>query len=117
MWHRAADAGAAEGEPYRTAYARFREAEAVLASRGDRARAVDALTAAHATANELGAPPLGDEALARRALSGHGQRSLQPVEVEQMMLAVVRQAASEHEKRSLVSVHADADPSPLVGRQ
>ena len=43
MWRRAADAGAAEGDPYRTAYARFREAEAVLASRGDRARAVDAL--------------------------------------------------------------------------
>jgi DNA-binding NarL/FixJ family response regulator len=48
---------------------RFREAEAVLASRGDRARAVDALTAAHATASELGAEPLRHEieALARRA--------------------------------------------------
>ena len=69
LWRRAADAGAAEGDPYRTAYARFREAEAVLASRGDRARAVDALTAAHATARELGAEPLRSEieALARRA--------------------------------------------------
>jgi DNA-binding CsgD family transcriptional regulator/tetratricopeptide (TPR) repeat protein len=68
-WQRAADAGAAEGDPYRTAYARFREAEAVLASRGDRARAVDALTAAHATAAELAAEPLRREigALARRA--------------------------------------------------
>jgi DNA-binding CsgD family transcriptional regulator/tetratricopeptide (TPR) repeat protein len=69
LWHRAADAGIAEGDPYRTAYARFREAEAVLASRGERARAVDALTAANATANELGAEPLLQEieALARHA--------------------------------------------------
>jgi DNA-binding CsgD family transcriptional regulator/tetratricopeptide (TPR) repeat protein len=69
VWRRAADAGAAEGDPYRTAYARFREAEAVLASRGDRARAVDALTAAHTTAKRLEAQPLGREieALARRA--------------------------------------------------
>jgi len=41
----------------------------------------------------------------------------QPVEVEQVVLAVVCQAASEDEKRSLVSVHADADSSPLVGSQ
>jgi DNA-binding CsgD family transcriptional regulator/tetratricopeptide (TPR) repeat protein len=69
MWHRAADAGVAEGDPYRTAYARFREAEAVLASRGERARAADALNAANATANGLGAEPLlrEIEALARRA--------------------------------------------------
>ena len=69
MWHRAADAGVADGDPYRTAYARFREAEAVLASRGDRARAVEALTVANATANRLGAEPLlrEIEALARRA--------------------------------------------------
>jgi DNA-binding CsgD family transcriptional regulator/tetratricopeptide (TPR) repeat protein len=69
MWHRAADAGVADGDPYRTAYARFREAEAVLASRGDRARAVEALTVANATANGLGAEPLlrEIEALARRA--------------------------------------------------
>jgi DNA-binding CsgD family transcriptional regulator len=67
-WHRAADAGA-EGGPQRTAYARFREAEAVLASRGDRARAIDALITAHATAKRLGAEPLRREieGLARRA--------------------------------------------------
>jgi DNA-binding CsgD family transcriptional regulator/tetratricopeptide (TPR) repeat protein len=71
-WHRAADVGPAQGAPQRSAYARFREAEAVLASRGDRTRAVDALTAAHATARELGAAPLGREidALARRARIG-----------------------------------------------
>ena len=68
-WYRIAVTGVAHGDPSRKAYARFREAEAVLASRGDRARAVDALTAAHATASELGAEPLRHEieALARRA--------------------------------------------------
>jgi DNA-binding CsgD family transcriptional regulator len=67
-WHRAADAGT-EGGPQRTAYAQFREAEAVLASRGDRARAIDALTAAHATAQRLRAEPFRREieGLARRA--------------------------------------------------
>jgi class 3 adenylate cyclase/tetratricopeptide (TPR) repeat protein len=69
LWHRAAEAGAAEGDPYRTGYARFREAEAVLSSRGERARTVDSLNAAHAIATELRAEPLRGEieALARRA--------------------------------------------------
>jgi DNA-binding NarL/FixJ family response regulator len=69
LWQRAAEAATAEGDPYRTAYARFREAEAVLASRGERPRAVDALTAADATARRLRAEPLRREieALARRA--------------------------------------------------
>jgi hypothetical protein len=69
LWHSAADAGIAEGDPYRTGYARFREAEAALASRGERARAVDALIAAHAAATELRAEPLRGEieALARQA--------------------------------------------------
>ena len=69
VWCRAADAGTAEGDPQRVAYARFREAEAVLATRGDRPRALEALTAAHATARQTGAEPLDREieALARRA--------------------------------------------------
>jgi DNA-binding NarL/FixJ family response regulator len=69
MWRRVADTGATQADPSQTAYARFREAEAVLASRGDRARAVDALTVANAAASELGAEPLRRkiESLARRA--------------------------------------------------
>ncbi len=69
MWQQAAAAGAAEGNPHRTAHARHREAEAVLATGGYPSRAIDALTAAHATANKLGAEPLRREieALARRA--------------------------------------------------
>jgi DNA-binding CsgD family transcriptional regulator/tetratricopeptide (TPR) repeat protein len=68
-WLRVATAGPAAGEPHRRAYARFREAEAVLATRGDRTRAVQALTAADLTARQLGAEPLRQEieALARRA--------------------------------------------------
>lgn len=68
-WGRAAAAGIAEGQPHRTAYAQFREAEALLASRAERTRAVDALRAAATTAHELGAEPLHREieALARRA--------------------------------------------------
>ena len=47
----------------------FREAEALLATHGDRARAVRVLSAAHVAAVELAADPLRDdiEALARRA--------------------------------------------------
>jgi DNA-binding NarL/FixJ family response regulator len=67
-WLKTSDAFAATARPYTAAYARFREAEAVLAE-GDRARAVAALNAAHAAATQLGAVPLAaeTEALARRA--------------------------------------------------
>ena len=69
MWCWVADAAVAQGRPPRTAYARFRGAEAVLSSGGERARAVNALTTAHATARELGAEPLVREidGLARRS--------------------------------------------------
>ena len=55
--------------PYRAAYARWRQAEAVLGSDRDREQASAALAAAHATATGLGAVPLRDEIerLARRA--------------------------------------------------
>jgi class 3 adenylate cyclase/DNA-binding CsgD family transcriptional regulator/tetratricopeptide (TPR) repeat protein len=68
-WHKAAGAFAAAERPHPTAYAGFREAEAVLAAGGERALAAAALNAAHAGAAKLGAVPLGAEiaALARRA--------------------------------------------------
>jgi DNA-binding CsgD family transcriptional regulator/tetratricopeptide (TPR) repeat protein len=86
-WQRAADAGADWVSPQLTAYARFREAEAVLASRGDRARAIDALNAAHAGAKRLGAEPLRREieGLARRArieLSGEPLPATPPAPAE-----------------------------------
>ncbi len=69
VWRTAADLGRFQADRYRTAYAHFREAEAVLASRCDRVRAVDALTAAWAMAKDLAAQPLSQdiEALARCA--------------------------------------------------
>jgi DNA-binding CsgD family transcriptional regulator len=67
------------GDPYQAAYARWRGAEALLASGGDRREAELLARDAHAVAGELGARPLreGLEALARRAsmdLDRHGPR-------------------------------------------
>jgi len=65
----AAIAGAAGPEPYLVAYARWREAEALLAGRASPARAATALRTAHEIATGLGATPLLDRIadLARRA--------------------------------------------------
>ena len=49
------------GQPYSAAYARWREAEALLASQAARAQAEEALGAAHAVAVRLGAAPLRQE--------------------------------------------------------
>jgi DNA-binding CsgD family transcriptional regulator len=68
-WRAAADRFDALAEPFPAAYARLREAEALLARGGDRRAAGERLAAAHAIATELSARPLRDdvEALARRA--------------------------------------------------
>ena len=68
-WRAAADRFDALAEPYPAAYARLREAEALLVGGGDRRAAAERLAAAHATAVELAARPLREdvEALARRA--------------------------------------------------
>jgi DNA-binding CsgD family transcriptional regulator/tetratricopeptide (TPR) repeat protein len=60
---------AALGQPYPSAYARYREAEAVLAGQARSTRAAQALRAAHDAAVRLGAAPLRHEieALAGRA--------------------------------------------------
>jgi DNA-binding CsgD family transcriptional regulator len=84
-WLETTEAFAGVGQPYETAYARFREGESVLAAGGDRARAVAALNAAHAGATELGAVPLAAEieAIARRARI----TLTEPVRAEPRMLA------------------------------
>ncbi len=68
-WTAAAEGVERLGLPYMVAYCRWREAEAVLGSAGDRAHAAKALTAAFDTASRLGARPLLGEvgALAQRA--------------------------------------------------
>ena len=72
-WTGVADQWHALGRPYLLAYARYRGAEAVLASRGPRDSAADALRSAHALAVELGAVPLGREIA---VLAGHARIDL-----------------------------------------
>jgi DNA-binding CsgD family transcriptional regulator/tetratricopeptide (TPR) repeat protein len=60
-WADAAERWAALDQPYPSAYARYREAEAVLAGQARSARAAQALRAAHDVALGLGASPLRDE--------------------------------------------------------
>jgi DNA-binding CsgD family transcriptional regulator len=57
-WQTVADAWDKAGQPYPAAYARWRLAEVLLATREDRERAEQAMRAAHATAARLGARPL-----------------------------------------------------------
>jgi DNA-binding NarL/FixJ family response regulator len=68
-WAAAAASWKQLGLPYLAAYVRFREAEALLAARADRARSSAALTEVVELASSLGAEPLREEAeaLARRA--------------------------------------------------
>jgi DNA-binding CsgD family transcriptional regulator len=58
LWSQVAAAWTELGRPYAAAYARFREAEATLASRGSREAASDALRRARVDAGSLGAAPL-----------------------------------------------------------
>jgi DNA-binding CsgD family transcriptional regulator/tetratricopeptide (TPR) repeat protein len=69
LWAAAALAWEHAGEPYPMAYALFREAEALLAGRGQRRRADERAQRAWGIAVELGAQPLRErvERLARRA--------------------------------------------------
>jgi DNA-binding CsgD family transcriptional regulator len=69
LWRTAAAAFDALAAPYEAAYARFREAEALLTGGGGRRAAAALLSSAHATAAGLGAHPLREDvdALARRA--------------------------------------------------
>jgi DNA-binding CsgD family transcriptional regulator/DNA-binding transcriptional regulator YdaS (Cro superfamily) len=69
LWADARRQWEACGNPYQAAYARLREAEALLAPGGNRADAATSLREAHAVADALGARPLLQrlQALARRA--------------------------------------------------
>jgi DNA-binding CsgD family transcriptional regulator len=72
VWHRAAESLAEHGYVHRSAYARFRLAEALIVTTQDRLRAVNPLRDAHQTALRLGAQPLLGliERLAGRARIG-----------------------------------------------
>jgi len=68
MWEDAARRRESLGQPWETAYARFRQAEAVVGTRGRKQEALPLLRDAHRIASQLGARPLVDqiEQLARR---------------------------------------------------
>jgi DNA-binding CsgD family transcriptional regulator len=68
-WAEAAERREALGQPWETAYAHFRRAEAMLGGRGRKHEAVPALRDAHRIALQIGAGPLVQqiEHLARRA--------------------------------------------------
>jgi class 3 adenylate cyclase/DNA-binding CsgD family transcriptional regulator len=61
QWQTAATAWLALGRPHPAAYAHWRQAEALLASRAPRAQAEEPLRAGHAVAVRLGAAPLRHE--------------------------------------------------------
>lgn len=60
-WASVAERWSALGRPHLTAYARYREAGALLALRGSRSSAAEALRSASAIAGDLGAAPLARE--------------------------------------------------------
>jgi DNA-binding NarL/FixJ family response regulator len=82
-WRAAAEAWEAVERPYAVAYARWREAEAALAT-GESGTAPSALRDAHAIATRLGALPLRDAvaALARRARITLGHEPTSPDRAE-----------------------------------
>ncbi|HET6869082.1 MAG TPA: AAA family ATPase [Solirubrobacteraceae bacterium] len=85
-WAAHADRWEQLGRPFHAAYAHLREAEAALAESMPRARIVEPLAAARATARRLGAQPLlaEIEAVSRRARlrSAHDEPEAVPDEVE-----------------------------------
>jgi DNA-binding CsgD family transcriptional regulator/tetratricopeptide (TPR) repeat protein len=74
-WAAAARRWEALGQPYPTACARWREAEALLASRAPKAQAEETLRAAHVFAVRLGAAPLRHEL---QLLAQRGRVRLEP---------------------------------------
>jgi DNA-binding CsgD family transcriptional regulator len=79
-WFACVEAWEVLGRPYVVAYARWREAEAHLAARGDRGLATAALRAALTTAEGLRAEPLAREVM---ALAARARLDLEPGEAEE----------------------------------
>jgi DNA-binding NarL/FixJ family response regulator len=105
-WRSAAEAFAATGQPYPTAYARLREAEAILAARGDRARVAAALNAAHALAAALGAAPLASEV---EGLAGRARITLAP--------QVRPGEVPDRGDSSTMATHRESTPLGLTSRE
>jgi DNA-binding NarL/FixJ family response regulator len=98
IWAEAAERWAALDQPYPSAYARFREAEAALATTARSARAARVLRAGHAGALRLGARPLLQEI---EALAGRAR--------------LVLTRADEEPPAAAAEVEDKGTPSPLNG--
>jgi DNA-binding CsgD family transcriptional regulator len=91
LWAASASTWEELGQPYPAAYARYREAEALLAARADRARASDALARVMAFASSLDARPLHESAA---ALARHARISIdEPTSDQDAPLTVAEAAA------------------------
>jgi DNA-binding NarL/FixJ family response regulator len=75
QWHKPAAAWLTLGRPYPAAYAQWRQAEALLATKTPRGQAEETLRAAHAVAVRLGAAPLRHEL---ELLAQRGRIRLEP---------------------------------------
>ena len=78
-WRASREAWERQGRPYSVAYSAWRQAEALLAARGDRGEAESALRTAHEIAQRLRAEPLDRELI---ALAARARLSLRPPEAD-----------------------------------
>jgi DNA-binding CsgD family transcriptional regulator len=108
-WHRAADLLESVPLPYPAAYARWREAQALLTDRMDAARARIALRQAHEVARSLGAEPLrsATEDLAIRgridltAIPEERRRADRPAGLSQREQEVLKLVAAGYTNRQI----------------
>jgi hypothetical protein len=105
-WQRAAEHWERLELLYRAAYARFRQAEALLAARAPRAQIQPVLQAAHMTAVALGARPLRGEI---ELLAGRGRLGL-----EQPVAAVAAPESLSSPAASLGLTHRETEVLALV---
>jgi DNA-binding NarL/FixJ family response regulator/tetratricopeptide (TPR) repeat protein len=105
VWAEAAERWAALDQPYPSAYARYREAEALLSTRARSARAADVLRAAHEAAVHLSANPLRREI---EVLAGRARLVLTRPGEE-------IPAGGRHDRPAAPHATAKETPSPLDG--
>jgi DNA-binding CsgD family transcriptional regulator len=116
-WRRAAEGWERAELPYRAAYARFRQAEALLGARAPRAQIEPVLHAAHQTAVALGAAPL------RRDIELLAQRGRLRLE-ERVDTAVAPKAPSPaaslgltHREAEVLALLAEGRTNRQIGRE
>ena len=107
-WADAAEQWAALDQPYPSAYARYREAEALLAGQARSARAKQALRAAHDAAVTLGAHPLRHEI---ETLAGRARLVLARPKVE----APGDGKGDGDRPAGVTGAASEAGPGPLAG--